>query len=134
MQYLCRVCGYVAKEKGEKHPCGSIKVLVHEADNPPPALSKLDGMMRKIIGSVDTHLKDYVNTGGEEVDKIHPRMLITIIASNIIMNLFLNIYDNKAPTSDILKGFDELMRELNTMAKQGIQSFIAATADTDQPH
>lgn len=123
VMWCCKICGYVAKEKGEAHECATIKAIVYNADNEPEPRSAVDSMMRKIVAHVEAELTVFAMNETES-DKIHPRMLCAITVTNVILNIFNRLVSDGILPHVKRQMMIELLHNIQAMTMEGFGEIL----------
>lgn len=118
VKWCCKICGYVAKEKGEAHPCAKVHAIVYNTDDEPAPRSGVDSMMRKIVAHVETELKEFAQND-PDADNIHPRMLCAITATNVILNIFERMVSDGILPHVKRQMMIELLHNISAMTMEG---------------
>lgn len=129
-KFICKTCGFVTENKGEKHPCARVEAIIHNHDENPEPRSGVDALVRKIIFHLKNELNLWIKNNPDEVNKIHPRMLVNIILTNILLNLFMDAWDINAPMKETRESFSACLEDVCEMSMNGLNALLAAQADT----
>jgi predicted nucleic acid-binding OB-fold protein len=125
--FKCTICGHVTDDIKKKHDCATINALIYNADNEPEPRSNVDKLMRKIVKSIQDHLVEFANTPDDESDQIHPRMLCAMTSTNVILNIFNEMVDQKLSPHTRRAMLAELLETISGMTMQGLDAVIKAS-------
>ncbi len=123
VKWCCKICGYVAKEKGEAHACAKIHALIYNTDNEPEPRSGVDKLMRKIVAHIDDELKIFARTD-PDADNIHPRMLCAITVTNVILNIFERMVHEGILPHVKRQMMIELLHNISAMTMEGFGEIL----------
>ena len=117
-KYRCKICGFITATIGEKHQCGKVDALIYRVDDEPEPRSSVDSLMRRIVRFTETELRTFV-TNDPEADKIHPRLLCAMTATNVILNMFESMVDENLIPHVKRHMMIELLDNICSMTMQG---------------
>lgn len=124
-KYCCKICGFVTETIGEPHCCAKIDALVYNTENEPEPRSNVDALMRRIIKFVESELRTFV-TNDPEAEKIHPRLLCSMTATNMILNMFDSLVSDSLLPHVKRHMMIELLHNITEMTMQGFGAILQA--------
>lgn len=130
---MCKTCGYRTNDKTKPHNCATVKAIIHKENEFVPR-SGIDTLVANCVNGIKKNIGNYAMEHPEEVEKIHPAMIITLIITNVTINLFLDTYNPTSSYDVTRKELVEFLDNVNDMVKQGIDALHATTADTKTSH
>jgi hypothetical protein len=129
-KYICKRCGFVTNDKSKPHECAMLETQIHYHDGFAPR-SEVDAMIQRLIGHIKTELKTFVEHHPHEAEKIHPRFLVSLTITNVLLNLFTEVFDcANCPVEAMREGFMAMLSSINEMSMNGLNALITASADT----
>lgn len=131
--YMCKVCGYRTNDRTQGHNCATVKAIVHKENEFVPR-NGIDTLVAGCINDIKKNIGDFADKHPDELDKINPKMIIVLILTNASINLFLDGYSQTGSLDVTRAAFNDMLKEVQDMATDGLNALFAATADTKNPH
>lgn len=131
--WMCKICGHRTHDKTKPHECATINAVVHKGNEFIPR-SGVDTMIANCVNDIKRNIGKFAELHGEEIDKIHPKMIITLIITNVTINLFLDAYQQTSNFEATREALNELLSSVNSMVSEGIEALYTTTASTKTTH
>jgi hypothetical protein len=102
---------------------------------PPETLNHVAlDLIKKIVRNVEFELHDARLSGIPEILSIHPRVLISMTVTNIIINLLLGAVHHQNSVQTRFKMMEDLLREINFLTLESWKALETNKADLNNSH